>query len=80
MARPRPDVSDRDSPRVRAVLPPSVFDSTLGIDLSIPANDNPNFGTVVAIWSGFTLSGERDRAAALPESAPSLIAPFRACC
>jgi hypothetical protein len=30
------------------VPPPSVFDWTIGIDLSIRWNDNPKFGAVVA--------------------------------
>jgi hypothetical protein len=42
----RPDGSSR-----RAVLPPSVFDWSLGIGLSIPGNHSAKFGIVVAMWN-----------------------------
>jgi hypothetical protein len=42
----RPDGSSRC-----AVLPPSVFGWTLGIDLSIPGNHSAKFGVVVAMWN-----------------------------
>jgi hypothetical protein len=45
----RPDVCRGGSSRGCAVLPPSVFDLTFGIDLSIPANHTAKVVVVVAM-------------------------------